>query len=86
MTPRGRSSRRETIERTINAAAEAGAAIAALPARDTVKLADTTETRWVGAEFGEPLPAVTPKRGSGRETDAAARRGVSGADAAGLPP
>ncbi len=52
---------RETIERTINAAAEAGAAIAALPARDTVKLADTTETRWVGAEFGEPLPAVTPK-------------------------
>ena len=51
-----------TIERTIDAAADSGAAIAALPARDTVKLADTTETSWVGAEFGEPLPAVTPKR------------------------
>ncbi len=51
----------ETIERTIRAAAEAGAAIAALPAGDTVKLADTTETRWVGAEFGEPLLAVAPK-------------------------
>jgi len=52
---------RDTIERTIRAAAEAGAAIAALPARDTVKLADTTETKWVGAEFGEPMPAVAPK-------------------------
>jgi 2-C-methyl-D-erythritol 4-phosphate cytidylyltransferase len=52
---------RETIERTIKAAAETGAAIAALPARDTVKLADTTETKWVGAEFGDPLPAVAPK-------------------------
>jgi 2-C-methyl-D-erythritol 4-phosphate cytidylyltransferase len=53
---------RETIERTIAAAAEAGAAIAALPARDTVKLADFTETAWVGGEFGDPLPAVSPKR------------------------
>jgi 2-C-methyl-D-erythritol 4-phosphate cytidylyltransferase len=53
---------RETIERTISAAAEAGAAIAALPASDTVKLADITETEWVGAEFGDPLPAVCPKR------------------------
>jgi 2-C-methyl-D-erythritol 4-phosphate cytidylyltransferase / 2-C-methyl-D-erythritol 2,4-cyclodiphosphate synthase len=53
---------RDTIERTIAAAAEAGAAIAALPARDTVKLADVTETEWVGAEFGDPLPAVSPKR------------------------
>lgn len=51
-----------TIERTIDAAAESGAAIAALPARDTVKLADVTETSWVGAEFGEPVPAVAPKR------------------------
>lgn len=50
-----------TIERVIEAAAEAGAAIAALPARDTVKLAEITETSWVGAEFGEPLPAVRPK-------------------------
>jgi 2-C-methyl-D-erythritol 4-phosphate cytidylyltransferase len=53
---------RDTIERTISAAAEAGAAIAAIPARDTVKLADITETEWVGAEFGDPLPAITPKR------------------------
>jgi 2-C-methyl-D-erythritol 4-phosphate cytidylyltransferase len=53
---------RETIERTIAAAAEAGAAIAALPARDTVKLADITETAWVGGEFGDPLPVVSPKR------------------------
>ena len=52
---------RATIERTIEAAARAGAAIAALPARDTVKLADITETGWVGGEFGEPLPAVQPK-------------------------
>ena len=51
-----------TIERVIDGAAEAGAAIAALPARDTVKLADVTETAWVGTEFGEPLPAVRPKR------------------------
>lgn len=50
-----------TIERVIEAAAEAGAAIAALPARDTVKLADITETSWLGAEFGDPLPAVRPK-------------------------
>jgi 2-C-methyl-D-erythritol 4-phosphate cytidylyltransferase len=42
-------------------AAEAGAAIAALPSRDTVKLADVTETSWVGSEFGEPLPAVSRK-------------------------
>ena len=49
---------RATIERTIEAAASGGAAIAALPARDTVKLADITETDWVGGEFGEPLPAV----------------------------
>jgi 2-C-methyl-D-erythritol 4-phosphate cytidylyltransferase len=53
---------RDTIERTIEGAVEAGAAIAALPARDTVKLADVTETEWVGAEFGDPLPAVSPKR------------------------
>jgi 2-C-methyl-D-erythritol 4-phosphate cytidylyltransferase len=53
---------RDTIERTIAAAADAGAAIAALPARETVKLADFTETEWVGAEFGDPLPAVSPKR------------------------
>jgi 2-C-methyl-D-erythritol 4-phosphate cytidylyltransferase len=53
---------RATIERTIAAAAESGAALAALPARDTVKLADITETAWVGAEFGEPLPAVQPKK------------------------
>jgi 2-C-methyl-D-erythritol 4-phosphate cytidylyltransferase len=50
-----------TIERVIAGAAEAGAAIAALPARDTVKLAEITETSWVGTEFGEPLPAVRPK-------------------------
>ncbi len=50
-----------TIERVIEAAAAAGAAIAALPARDTVKLADITETSWVGTEFGDPLPAVRPK-------------------------
>lgn len=50
-----------TIERVVQAAAEAGAAIAALPARDTVKLADVTETSWVGSEFGEPLPAVSRK-------------------------
>ena len=51
-----------TIERVIEAAATGGAAIAALPARDTVKLAHVTETAWVGTEFGEPLPAVQPKR------------------------
>jgi 2-C-methyl-D-erythritol 4-phosphate cytidylyltransferase len=51
-----------TIERTIEAAASAGAAIAALPARDTVKLAEMTETGWVGGEFGEPLLAVRPTR------------------------
>ena len=50
-----------TIERVVLAAVEAGAAIAALPARDTVKLADVTETAWVGSEFGEPLPAVQRK-------------------------
>jgi 2-C-methyl-D-erythritol 4-phosphate cytidylyltransferase len=50
-----------TIERVIEATAEAGAAIAALQACDTVKLADITETAWVGTEFGEPLPAVRPK-------------------------
>jgi 2-C-methyl-D-erythritol 4-phosphate cytidylyltransferase len=50
-----------TIERVVRAAADAGAAIAALPARDTVKLADITETSWVGTEFGEPLPAVSRK-------------------------
>jgi 2-C-methyl-D-erythritol 4-phosphate cytidylyltransferase len=50
-----------TIERVVHAAAEAGAAIAALPSRDTVKLADVTETSWVGSEFGEPLPAVSRK-------------------------
>jgi 2-C-methyl-D-erythritol 4-phosphate cytidylyltransferase / 2-C-methyl-D-erythritol 2,4-cyclodiphosphate synthase len=53
---------RATIERTIEAAASAGAAIAALPARDTVKLADVTEKGWVGGEFGEPLPAVRPSK------------------------
>jgi 2-C-methyl-D-erythritol 4-phosphate cytidylyltransferase / 2-C-methyl-D-erythritol 2,4-cyclodiphosphate synthase len=53
---------RATIERTIDAASESGAAIAALQARDTVKLAEITETGWVGAEFGQPLPAVRPKR------------------------
>jgi 2-C-methyl-D-erythritol 4-phosphate cytidylyltransferase / 2-C-methyl-D-erythritol 2,4-cyclodiphosphate synthase len=52
---------RATIERTIEGAAAAGAAIAALPAGDTVKLAEMTETSWVGGEFGEPLPAVRPK-------------------------
>jgi 2-C-methyl-D-erythritol 4-phosphate cytidylyltransferase len=50
-----------TIERVVQAAADAGAAIAALPARDTVKLAHVTETAWVGSEFGEPLPAVQRK-------------------------
>jgi 2-C-methyl-D-erythritol 4-phosphate cytidylyltransferase / 2-C-methyl-D-erythritol 2,4-cyclodiphosphate synthase len=53
---------RATIERTIEAAASAGAAIAALPARDTVKLADVTETGWVGGEFGEPVPAVRSRK------------------------
>ena len=53
---------RATIERTIEAAASAGAAIAALPARDTVKLVEMTETGWVGGEFGEPLPAVRPTK------------------------
>lgn len=53
---------RATIERTIEAAWDAGAAIAALQARDTVKLADVTETGWVGGEFGQPVPAVQPKR------------------------
>ena len=52
---------RATIERTIEGAAAAGAAIAALPARDTVKLAEMTEISWIGGEFGEPLPAVRPK-------------------------
>ncbi len=52
---------RATIDRVIDGAAEAGAAIAALPARDTVKLADVTETSWVGSEFGDPMPAVRPK-------------------------
>jgi 2-C-methyl-D-erythritol 4-phosphate cytidylyltransferase len=51
----------ETIERVIEAAAAAGAAIAALPAGDTVKLANVTETSWVGTEFGDPMPAVQPK-------------------------
>ena len=51
-----------TIERVVLAAAEAGAAIAALPARDTVKLAHVTETAWVGSEFGDPLPAVQRKQ------------------------
>ena len=50
-----------TIERVIEAAASGGAAIAALQARDTVKLADTTETAWVGSEFGDPVPAVRRK-------------------------
>lgn len=50
-----------TIDHVIDAAAEAGAAIAALPASDTVKLADITETAWVGSEFGDPMPAVQPK-------------------------
>ena len=50
-----------TIERVIDAAATTRAAIAALPARDTVKLAHVTETSWVGTEFGDPLPAVRPK-------------------------
>lgn len=50
-----------TIERVIQAAADAGAAVAALPARDTVKLAHVTETAWVGTEFGEPMPAVQRK-------------------------
>ena len=53
---------RATIERTIEAAASAGAAIAALPARDTVTLVEMTETGWVGGEFGEPLPAVRPTK------------------------
>jgi 2-C-methyl-D-erythritol 4-phosphate cytidylyltransferase len=53
---------RATIERTIEAAADAGAAIAALQARDTVKLADITETGWVGGEFGQPMPALQPKQ------------------------
>jgi len=53
---------RATIERTIEAAPSGGAANAALPARDTVKLADITETDWVGGEFGEPLPAVRPTK------------------------
>jgi 2-C-methyl-D-erythritol 4-phosphate cytidylyltransferase len=52
---------RAIIERTIDAACAAGAAVAALPASDTVKLAGTTETSWVGSEFGEPMPAVAPK-------------------------
>ena len=51
-----------TIERTIEAAHQAGAAIAALPAGDTVKLADLTEPGWVGAEFGDPVPAVALKK------------------------
>ncbi len=51
-----------TIERVIDAAADGGAAIAAMRARDTVKLAHVTETAWVGGEFGEPLPAVQPKQ------------------------
>lgn len=50
-----------TIERVIDAAAESGAAIAALPSRDTVKLANINETAWVGGEFGLPVPAVSPK-------------------------
>jgi 2-C-methyl-D-erythritol 4-phosphate cytidylyltransferase / 2-C-methyl-D-erythritol 2,4-cyclodiphosphate synthase len=51
----------ETIDRVIDGAMEAGAAIAALQARDTVKLANVVETSWVGTEFGEPLPAVRLK-------------------------
>ena len=51
---------RATIERTIAAAAAGGAAICALQARDTVKLAEVTETGWVGGEYGEPVPAVRP--------------------------
>jgi 2-C-methyl-D-erythritol 4-phosphate cytidylyltransferase / 2-C-methyl-D-erythritol 2,4-cyclodiphosphate synthase len=51
---------RATIERTIEAARVGGAAIAALPSRDTVKLADMSETGWVGGEFGDPVPAVRP--------------------------
>jgi 2-C-methyl-D-erythritol 4-phosphate cytidylyltransferase len=50
-----------TIDRVIEAAAAAGAAIASLPAGDTVKLANITETSWVGTEFGDPLPAVRHK-------------------------
>lgn len=53
---------RATIERTIEAAADAGAAIAALQAGDTVKLAGATETSWIGGEFGQPLPTVQPMR------------------------
>jgi 2-C-methyl-D-erythritol 4-phosphate cytidylyltransferase len=53
---------RATIERTIAAAADSGAALAAMQARDTVKLADMTETEWVGGEFGEPVPALRAKR------------------------
>ena len=51
---------RVTIERTIAAAAAGGAAICALQARDTVKLAEVIETGWVGAEDGDPVPAVRP--------------------------
>ena len=56
------------IERTIDAAIESGAAIAALPARDTVKQA----ARTAGGAF--------------IAADAPARRDLSGADAAGVPP
>lgn len=51
---------RATIERTIDAAAESGAAVAALPARDTVKLADGTDAAWMDAGPDEPRPGASP--------------------------
>jgi 2-C-methyl-D-erythritol 4-phosphate cytidylyltransferase / 2-C-methyl-D-erythritol 2,4-cyclodiphosphate synthase len=51
-----------TIDRTIDAAVRWGAAIAALPARDTVKLAEATPDEGDGARGGPPVIAATIDR------------------------
>ena len=69
---RGRSRAPISSSRTIAAAAETGAALAALPARDTVKRAVR-------------LPAAVRRSRTCRRRDAAARHDLPRADAAGVP-
>ena len=76
---------RATIERTIEAAASAGAAIAALPARDTVKLADDDRDGLGGRRVRRAAAGRAADKGARREEDAAARHDLPGADAAGIP-
>ena len=73
-TPRGRSSTPRLIERTIDAAAESGAAIAAVRR--------ATRSRAPAGAAGGPAIARAPRRGA----DAATRVGLPRADAAGVPP